>query len=339
MSFFGLDIGSESVKLVELKGGGRKIAVAALGYSPLSRSMESESKEDLLRVATDIKKLVSVSRVSTRRVVANLPEDKVFSRVIELPPMEEKELSSAIKWEADQFVPIPLTDAILDFEILQSTGKSNRDRVRVYLVASPKSLVEKYIDVIEMAGLHVLGLETDMLAITRAVVPSSQEPTLVIDLGARSTDLAITDQGQVLLTRSIPSAGRAITRALTLSLGLENDQAESYKRAYGVDSKQFEGKMSAAIGPVLTVVVEEIKKAISYFETEHQDRKLERMIMTGGSAEMPDIIPYFAKELALEIEVGNPFQRVVNQEEVMAKIKGGSAPIFAVAFGLALKKI
>ncbi len=339
MSYFGLDIGSESVKVVELKRVGKKVTVTALGYSPLSRSMESESHEDLLRVATDIKKLIGVTRVNSKSVVANLPEDKVFSRMIELPPMDEKELKSAIKWEADQFVPIPLSDAVVDFQLIESTAKSNKDKIRVFLVASPKVLVDKYIDVIEMAGLRVVGLETDLMAASRAVVMDATSPTMVVDLGARSTDLAVALNNQVVLTRSIPSAGRAITRALTLSLGLDTSQAESYKRAYGGDPKQFEGKMSAAISPVLSAVTEEIKKAISFFESENKEAKVERLILTGGTSEMPDIIPFFAKELALEVEVGNPFHQAQNQEEVMEKIKGGSAPLFAVAYGLALKEV
>lgn len=335
-----MDIGSQNLKLAQLKETGDGFNVTALGLSPSPKSLESESKSDLVDVAEAIKKLVSVTRVSVDEVASALPEDKVFTRIIELPEMEEKELESAIKWEAEQYIPIPLNEAILDYQVIRPSPKiASGGKLEIFLVAASKSLVSKYTSVLEMAKLRPVALETEMVALSRSLVGPDSLPTMIIDLGARATDIALVEDDQIVLTRSLPSAGEAITRAVATALGLKPSQAEEYKKAYGVDETKLEGKIKEAVGPILEVVIKETQKAISFYQSKNESAKVERVVLAGGTADLPQIVSLFAEELGIEVGVGDPFQRVKNAREILAKMEKGTAPLYSVAFGLAMKKI
>jgi type IV pilus assembly protein PilM len=342
MEFFGLDIGSQNLKLVQLRPVGERFKVVALGLSSSPKTLDSESDADLVLVAEAIKKLVAVTRVSTENVVAALPEDKVFTRVVKLPQMEERELESAIKWEAEQYVPIPLSESVVDYQVIRRSSKEAKEKsegLEIFLVAAPKSLVEKHSRVLGMAGLKPQALETEMVALARSLVMPGSVPTMIIDLGARATDIALVENGQIVLTRSMPSAGETITRALAAALGLKKAQAEEYKKAYGVDETKLEGKIREAVGPILDVVIKEIEKIISFYQKRGGSQRAERAILTGGTAHLPQIMHLFAEKLGIEVEVGDPFQRIDGAEEVMAKLERGSAPLYSAAFGLAMKKL
>lgn len=340
MDFFGLDIGSENLKLAQLEKAGPRFKLVTLATVPAPKSIESEAETDLVVIATAIKKMVGEAKVTTKNVVASLPEDKIFTRIVELPWMEEKELKSAIRWEADQYVPIPLAEAVLDYQLLDAATPTRKGKVRVFLVAAPKELVEKYIKVLEMAGLKPVGLETEMISFCRSLVLASNQATILVDLGARSADIALVQNGQILLTRSIASAGRAITRALVSSLGLQSAQAEEYKKTYGIDGKKFEGKIKQAMDPIFQAVVMEIKKVISFYKTETAvTSEIERIILTGGTAQLPEAVGFLAQQLGQQVELGDPFQRIDSAKEPSAKMEKGAGVFYAGALGLAMKEI
>lgn len=338
MDFFGLDIGSGNLKLVQLKKTGEKFNIVALGLAPVEKSLESESEADLAVVAETIRKLVGVAKVTTKDVVCSLPEDKIFTRIVEFPRMDEKELKSAIKWEAEQYIPIPLSEVVVDYQFLSEfVEEGKKKKIRVFLAAAPKNLVDKYLSVLEMADLRPVGLETEMVALARSLILPGSAPTIVVDLGSRATDIGLIENGEVILTRSIPSAGKAITRSLATNLDMKPEQAEAYKKAYGIDKEKLEGKIMKAAGPVIDLVIGEVKKVISSQKEKEGALRIERVILSGGTADLPQIIHLFAERLGVEVEIGDPFQRAENASEVLLKLEKGAMPLFAVAFGLAMK--
>jgi len=177
------------------------------------------------------------------------------------------------------------------------------------------------------------------VALSRSMVALGSEPVMIVDLGARATDFAVVQNEQIVLTRSIPSAGEAITRALTSALGLKPQQAEEYKKAYGVDESKLEGKIVEVVGPILDLVIKEIKKAISFYQEKNEFSKIERVVLAGGTADLPQIVNLFAKKLETQVEVGDPFQRVEKAEDVLTGVGRGNASLYSVALGLAMKKI
>jgi len=338
MDFFGLDIGSYSIKAVQLRKIQDKYQLVALGSAPsTSKGLASEAESDLTALAENIKKLHQEARVTTKNVISALPEDQVFTRVITLPKLSEEELTSALKWETEQYVPIPLSEVTLAHQVIGETTQDTRQKTEVLLVAAPNRLIDKLLKVLKTAGLNPVSLETEILAMSRSLVAPDSEATLLVDLGARATDIAIVEKGQVVFTRSISTAGEALTRAVAGALGLEAGQAEEYKKAYGVDPGKLEGKVSQAIEPILEVIVKEMEQAIQFYQQE-KEKTVKRIVLTGGTAILPEVITLLAKKLTFETQIGDPFSRVV-EDSLLAKMPKNDLPFYAVAVGLAMKEI
>lgn len=339
MTFFGLDIGSHSIKIAQVTKKKDKIHLVAFGSAPAPpRGLISEAETDLTAIAEVTKKLHQESKITTKNVAVALPEDQVFTKIITTPKLSDEELRAALKWEAEQYIPRPLEEVTYDHQIVGKIRQKKQEKFEVLLVAAPKRLIEKLLKILKVAGLTPVALETEILALSRSLISPDSETTVLVDLGARATDIAIVEAGQVVLTRSIPTAGEALTRAVATELNLDPSQAEEYKKAYGVDPKRLEGKVRGAIGPVLEAVVKEMEKAIQFYQSSKK-KQVKRVIIAGGTAGLPEVVNLLAQKLSLEIQVGDPFARLEKDEEILAKIPAGVAPLYAIVIGLALKDI
>jgi len=338
MDFFGLDIGTYSIKIVQLEKKRDGHRLVAFGSGPSTgKGLLSESEADLTALATVIKKIHREAKIKTRHVVAALPQDQVFTRTVVTPKLSEEELRSALKWEAEQFIPIPLAEVTIAHQVVGRVKEAKKEKQRVLLVAAPNRLIEKMTTVLEAADLTPISLETEIIAIARSLVPPNGGPVLVADLGARATDAAIVEKNLVTFVQSIGAAGETLTRAMETQLGLGASQAEAYKKAYGADPQKLEGRLLKVIEPVLAKIIGEIEKTIQFFQSQ-SGKKVTRVILTGGTAALPDIASLLTKKLNLEIQVGDPFGQVI-KGDLAGKVPSQGAFIFAVAAGLALKEL
>lgn len=331
----GLDIGSKTIKIVELSKEGasfKLIGSGIVGYSGKPPDQIIEDKE-AATVADAVKKLHKEARISAKEISISLPETQSFTRTIKFPLLTDQEIASAVKWEAEQYIPIPADEAIIQHQVLERREKATPPEVVVLLVASPRALVEKYIRVVELAGLSVVGAETELMALVRALAPPDKT-VLLIDFGASSSDIAIAKNGNLYFSRSIPTAGEAFTRAVSQGLGIEYQQAEEYKRVYGLSGTQLEGKIRGAIDPVFRVVTDEIKKAIHFFQTEENGEAPLTVILSGGTSGMPEAASALTKLLGLEVVYGNPFAKI-NVDSDVSKALLPYAPLYSIAVGLA----
>jgi len=332
----GIDLGSKTLKIVELEKDGpgfRLTSSGVIGYTGNPVSQLADDKEGLV-LAEAIRRLYKEAKVSGREVSLALPESLVFTRAIHFPPLTDQEIATAVKWEAEQYIPIPPNEAIIEHQVVERTEVGVKPGVSVLLVASPKALVEKYIKVVQMAGLTVVGVETESLALTRALAPE-KGTAMLVDFGAASTGITIAKGAMVTFSRSIPIAGEALTRALAQGLGMASAQAEEYKKTYGL-SGQLEGKVKAALDPVFGLVIDEIKKAIAFYQSEEKAPAPTSVIVTGGTSTMPEVITTLSNLLGLEVVVGNPFAKIKVAPEVFKKLQP-FAPLYSVAVGLALR--
>lgn len=333
----GLDIGSKTIKIVELAKEGSKWKLRAsgvIGYKGKALQNISDEK-DFAALSQIIKKLHKEARISTKNVAVSLPETQVFTRTVKFPLLTDSEIASAVKWEAEQYIPIPVAEAVIQHQILEKREDLSPPQALVLLVAAPKTLVEKYVKIARMAGLSVVTLETSLMALTRALAPQDQT-VLIIDFGARSTDIAIAKNGKLSFSRSIPTAGEAFTRAVAQVLGIEQQQAEEYKKTYGLSSSQLEGKIKGALDPVFRMVVDEMRKAIHFYQTEERTSPPKSIILAGGTAGMPEAVSALTRLIGLEVVVGNPFLKVEVDPKV-SKTISSYAPLYSVAVGLALR--
>ena len=334
----GLDIGSKTIKIVEVVKDGNAFRLKAsgvIGFQGVTPDKATDVNE-LTSLATVIKKLHKEAGISAKEVAIALPEAQVFTRTVKFPPLTDQEISSAVKWEAEQYIPIPIADAIIQHQIIGRNETSVPPEVVVLLVAAPKSLVEPYTRVVQMAGLSVVGVETELIALSRSLAPQNQT-VLLVDFGARSTDIAVVKNGQLTFTRTIPTAGEAFTRAVAQSLGIEISQAEQYKRTYGLSGSQLEGKIKIALDPIFRVVVEEMKKAIHFYQSEEKEEAPKSIILSGGTAGLPEAISLLSKMMGLEVVIGNPFAKIAVDPEA-AKSLASFAPLYSIAVGLAMRE-
>jgi len=337
MDFFGLDIGSHKIKIVQVQKNGDKYRLVALGSaSSTSKGILSDAESDLTQLAIIIKKLYQETKIKTKNVVAALPQDQVFTQVITLPRLSESELNSALKWEAEQYIPIPLTEATVSHQIIGKVKENAKEKIEVLLAAAPNRLIDKMVKVLKASGLNLVSLETEILAIARSLVVNP-EAVMVIDFGAKATDIAVVENKQVIFTRSIATAGEALTRAVASGLGLQPAQAEAYKKAYGADPQRLEGKTLEAIAPIIEVIIREIEKILNFYTVEKK-KTISRIILAGGTATLPEISSLMVKKLNLEIQLGNPFSQMI-KDSLPKKLSSSEIPLYAIAAGLAMKEI
>lgn len=340
MSALGLDIGSSSIKLIALSGNIKvpRLDAFGLAVNPVG-NVETENDAERVQIAQAVKKLVADAGVKEKKVVAALPEAKVFTRVVEMPVLSESELASAVNWEAEQYIPIPISEVQLDYRILSKPeGRNPQGKMQVFLVAAPTTSVEKMVKLLDLAGLEAEALETEILGVTRALIREENlPPILIVHMGAGTTDLSLIEKGVIVFTRSIPTGGNALSRALANELGLEPLQAEQYKRTYGLDGNQLQGKVRKALLAVFQSILGEIRKAM-YFYTTNRRGKIGRVVLSGGGSYLPEFTGELARELGVEVVVANPFAGIAMDPRQQKRI-GGVGAVFSVAIGLAMRGI
>lgn len=338
----GLDIGFSSIKVVSLAKEGNQTRLVSLGSIACPQpGILADSEIGLQAVANSMKKLFEAVHIEQKDINAALPESKVFTRVIDdLPYLTDNELSQAIRYAAEEFIPMPVADVNLNWQVLfRADGKNKNTRTIVLVVASPKNAVEKYIKVLNMANLHPKVLETEIIAVTRSLVGNNpfSPSTLIVQLGATTTDFATVSKGLIWLTRSISTGGIALTRSLAQHFNFELSQAEEYKKVYGLLEDQLEGKVFEALKPIVDIIAGESKRVIQSFEAKYPQDPIKRVVLSGGGAKMPGFVIYLANALGLEVQEADPWYAIAKDKSSVSKL-AQDAPSYSVAVGLALRE-
>lgn len=341
-SFFGLDIGVSHIKVVWLSKEGNIEKLLAAGSIPTPIGGFANGEDvSINSVADAIKKLVKDTKIQTKNVNIALPEAKIFTRVIEMPPISDDEISSAIKWEAEQYIPLALEDVNMDWQVIsRPENPTTNSKMEVLLVAAPKKLIENYIKVVEKSDLVPVAMEPQTLATVRSSVEGSKDsPTsIILEIGSEESQLIIVSNGVMMFIRTVSTGGNAITRAIAQKFGLEFIQAEEYKKTYGIDKDSFDGKLVETIQPIVDIWVTEIKRAITFYQSKKQDDIVKRLILSGGSSLLAGFIRYVTEVLSIETQISDPWTKI----SVDAKIFGdivARGPEFDVAVGLAKKEL
>lgn len=337
--YFGLDFGNSSLKAVQtagVNGGGFVVTGIGLVQNPAG-SVDFLDKTVLEKLAPAIKQLLSEAGIRENRAVISVPESKVYSKIIKMPQMSEAELSSAVKWEAEQFVPVPVSEVEIDYQVVKD-GVAGEDgqQMLVYLVAAPKKLLQAMVDFVTGIGLEPVAVESEMVAVARSLTFGSQDSgsTLLIHIGALSTVMGIVDKESLVFSHYMNTGGVAMTRSVSQSLSLPITQAEEYKRTYGMDAAQLEGKVKDSLLLVMESLVTEVRKAMEFHAVENGSR-VSRVIISGGGAYLPELTTFLGTKFeGVEIMVGDPFAYAKPGRGVSIPSEKAA---YAVAAGLALR--
>lgn len=334
----GLDIGSSSIKAVVLSNKDNHPTLVSVGSIPApSPGIASEADPDLEIEASVISKLLT-SINAPASVIFALPESKIFTRVIsDFPFLSDEELTSAIKYSSEEFVPLPADQVNLYWQVINRNKQKNN--TTVFVVAYPKRMAEKYLKVMAMAKLKPVALETELIAAARALVSNNQfAPTsMIVQLGATSTDFAIVTKGLILSTRSIATGGVTLTRAIAQYLNFEVPQAEEYKKVYGLMEEQLGGKIYQVLKPIIDIIVSESQRMVQSFEVKNPQNLIKRVVLTGGGAKLPGLVVYFTNTLGLEVQEADPWYSIQKDPSLVSKLSADAAS-YSVAVGLALRE-
>lgn len=331
-AYFGLDIGSTSIKLIQTDG--NRVKTIGIAPNQFGKSVSALSNAEKIGLTDALKALLKETGLRERKVVASIPESAVFSKVLKFPVMSSPELSTAIKWELDQSVPFPPNEVETSWVVLEKPEKfEGNEKITVYVVAVPSRISETYVQMLELVGLEVARLENEIPALSRVFVSTLDDtnPAVIVDWGASGTNIVIAGKTKLFGNFYVPVGGSAMTKMIADAFGLPLDQAESYKRTYGLAKDQLDGKMMAVMKPILDNIIGEIRKMVIGYKDEHTGSVISKVIITGGGAYLLGLSAYLSENLGLEVVVGDAFADMA----VEAKYKS-LGPVFAVASGLAV---
>lgn len=335
--YFGVDLGNSGIRLVELKLIHDKPTLVTYGDIELPfELMSSDSPADISRIAEVLKKLVSDARVGTKNVVAGLPASKVFASILKLPQMADNEIAHTIRFQADKYIPMPIDQVKLDF--FRVTQNKEAEEIDVLLVATPTSIANKYLSIFQQAGLELMALDINVVAQSRSMVPNADIDVVVVEFASLTTNMGLISSGVPGLIRSVNVGAKSLIRVTSQNLGLDEVQAEQFVRKFGLTQTKLEGQVYRAMKPLLDNVVDEIKRSIDFFYQNNTGRKIEKIVITGGPASIPEMPVYLANALGLPVEIGNPWQKISYATEFTDRLSG-MALGYSTAVGLALRNM
>jgi type IV pilus assembly protein PilM len=337
--FFALDIGTNAVRVVQLSSTGPDSwSLQHFGYAPLDeKTSSSVSPESLRRLGEIIMTAVGQSGIKAKNVVIGLPSSKTFTTVIEMPVMAETELKSTLKYQVDQYIPMAVNDAKVDWALLGSSLHDPKQQ-EVLIASTANSYAEERLEFIESLGLNVIAAEPDPLAMIRSLLPAGvPDARLIIDVGEQSTDLAITFADSPRLVRTIPMGVRSLIKAAVQNLNVQEDQARQFILKFGLAPDRLEGQVYRAIESTLENFSSELTKSIKFFQTRYPNTPVGGILLSGYSAIVPQFGEYVTAKTGIPTSVANPWQKVrVSQQDQQQLMTVASE--FATVIGLAQRK-
>lgn len=340
-SFLGIDVGTASVKLVELSKKGGAISLDTYGEFKSKDYFEYVKKADgityLKLIDSDIvriiKELIKETGAKSRYVNFSLPTISTFSTIISLPLIPQKELANAINYEAKQYVPIPLSEAILDWSVINTTPAN----LEIFIAAFPKELVNSYSRISQMSNLKLKALELETFSLTRSLIYPEKEPDILIDLGATSSNISVINDGFIQFSHNFNVSGAIISRTLATALGIEKSRAEEIKTNQGLFGKEGEKELSKIITPLVDILLNETEKMINLYSRK-SGKPIKKIIISGGSANMKGLLEKFSEYFKIETKIGNPFLHI-NHPALLEETLKEIGPSFAIAVGLAMREL
>jgi type IV pilus assembly protein PilM len=334
--FFALDIGTNAVRVVQLANSGTdNWTLTHYGYAPVDiQTTSASSKESERRLGEIIMTAVGQSGIKTKNVVIGLPSQKTFTTVIDVPMMPEAELRSTIKYQIDQYIPMAIDEAKVDWALLGQSAH-NPQQQEVLLASTANSYAEERLEFIENLGLNVIAAEPDPIAMIRSLLPSGiQDGRLIIDVGELSTNLVITYGDSPRLVRTIPTGLYSLVKAAVQNLNVQEDQARQFIVKFGLAPDRLEGQVFRAVENVLEGFAAELTKSIKFFQTRYPNTPVGGILLSGYASVIPKFGEYVTAKTGVPSAQANPWQKVhVNQSDQQQLMS--IATEFATAVGLA----
>lgn len=350
-SRIGLDLGSTAVRAVELTGGAAPTVVHAAQVPLPVGAIENGEVRDPGVVATALRELWQRGGFKQKRVYMGVGNQRVVVREIALPSMPEKELRASLGFQVQEFIPMPVDDAVLDYDPIGEFEQDGQHMLRLLLVAAQRGMVDQMVAAALEAKLEPVGLDLVPFAMVRAVGTPSEGMNLeeggdeaVIDVGAHVTNIVVHAHGTTRFVRILPSGGRDITVAVARGLGVDDDAAERLKRGEPVDDvippnveeRPDPDQIRQIAIQRATAFVDEIRSSLEFYTAQSQGAQIQRVIVTGGGSKLDGFIDLLRQRIPVEVEPGRVFGHVAHNLALSEEALAEAEPLLAVGVGLAI---
>jgi len=339
----GVDIGTSSVKIVQLKKSPSGPELIAYAMAPLpTGAVEEGNIKDAQTVSAVIKDVLKTSKLRPDRSFASISGQNVIMRFTKLPIMTPDELEQTVRIEAEQYVPYAIDEVSITHAVLNElTEEEGGGKYSILLVVAQKELVNSYLDVLKAAGITNEAVDVDTIAaVQTAGAQEGGEVVAIIDSGARTTNISVLKSGILMFTRNIPIAGNNITQMIMNVMKQEFEQAESIKvqEAEVTIGDTGGNEVAEVVKTTVEELASEIRRSFDYFKAQSREPLIHRIILTGGSANLKSFNTYLSNELGVDVFMGNPLEGIsvtVQDTEMLYN----NLQQFCVAIGLALRGV
>jgi len=340
----GVDIGTVSLKAIELGQRGENLVMENYGLLEttgyLVRSNEALQTSSLKivekEVAEKLKTLVREMNPKTRQAIGSIPPFSVFSTILEVPFLDYKETAKIINFQAKQYLPVPVSEMTLDW---WRTGEFDNQRgqrfQRVFIVAIPREVIDKYKKIFKMADLRLAALEVESAALNRVFGSPTGGPAAIVDIGAESTSVAISENNELKHAGQFDYGGLSLTYAVARSLDITNKRAEELKKRRGLAGAGGEFELSTSLIPFLDVIIQEVRRVCEVYEKTY-GKKIERLFLVGGGANLNGLGDYFSQQLGIRSADPLIFSKIKYDSSLEPIVRHLNREL-AVSAGLALK--
>ncbi|MDO8470434.1 MAG: type IV pilus assembly protein PilM [bacterium] len=336
-TFLGVDIGTSSIKAVELYRWGERRSLKNYGEleipSMYKKPFRTFEKNALLLERTDIAKALKAvleeAHIEAKQAVFSIPDFSSFFTNFELPPMSKKELGDAVAFEARRHIPVPLSEVVFDWQLIEGRYEQNTP-LSILMVAVPNEVVRQYQEIAKEAGLQLVALEAEVFGLIRSCIWEDERPIVLLDIGAQSTAVNAVFKGSLRISHSFDIAGNALTERIAKSLSIDYESAQREKAQKGMT-----GEYASILSPLVDMILGEVEKIADAFQ-QSKGRTIEKIILGGGSAKLPGLKEYVQQNMRKEVEIADPFRSIYYPPILEGTMKA-TGPSYAVSVGMALR--
>lgn len=343
-SVIGVDIGSSSLKVVQLRREGGTAVLETYGELALGPYAGAEVGQatnlPAAKIAETLKDLLREAAITTTEAGVSIPFSRSLLTLVELPRRDDPaEQKTVIELEARKYIPVPVSEVQLDWFILPEAlpeGAPAPQKVKVLLVAVHNDELALLENVVQGANLAASFYEIEIFSTIRSVVDEPVKPVLVLDIGASATKVYVVETGVVALSHNIPEGGQDVTRTISSANNITMKRAETLKKEQGF-MPHGEGYTLETIELVFSRIFAEAKRALTQYETAHQ-KSVSGIILTGGGGVTKELAGYAQSFFSIDVKIADPFGKT-QAPAFMTPVLQEIGPEFAVAVGLALRKL
>jgi len=337
----GIDIGSSSVKLVQLKDLKGVYQLLNIGIVPLPpEAIVDNSLMDSASIVNAVKNIVASLGIKVKDVACSISGNSVIIRKITLPAMPSEDLEDQITWEAEQYIPFDINDVNMDFQIL-STDNIDPTKMNVLLVASKKDIINDYVAVFTEAGLQLSVVDVDSFTVQNAFEANHDanpdEVLALINIGASVMNINIVKTGVTLFTRDVQMGGNLYTEEIQKQLGLSSIEAESIKL---LAHETNNSALMEVLDKINVAITQEIRRSLDFYNSTANDDKITRIFVSGGCSKVYNLVESINDKLGLPVEMINPFAKLkYNEKDFDPEYLHEIGPLMAVTVGLAIRRV